>query len=53
VLERAYGRFERAVPLPSPVDEENAKARYRKGVLTVTLPKAEHARTRRIQVEGQ
>jgi HSP20 family protein len=52
VMERAYGRFERAVPLPVPVDAEGAKARYRKGVLTVTLPKNIRAMGRRIPVQG-
>ena len=51
VLETAYGRFERAVPLPAEVDEEAATARYRRGVLRVTLPKSERARHRRIAVE--
>ncbi|MFA9460177.1 Hsp20/alpha crystallin family protein [Thiohalorhabdus sp. Cl-TMA] len=51
VLEAAYGRFERAVPLPVAVDEEQARAQYRRGVLHVTLPKSERARHRRIAVE--
>ncbi len=38
VLECAYGSFERAVPLPGPVDHEGAKAKYRKGVLRIELP---------------
>jgi HSP20 family protein len=52
VMERAYGRFERAVPLPVPVDAPGARARYRKGVLTVTLPKNARAMGRRIPVQG-
>lgn len=52
VMERAYGRFERAVPLPAPVDPQGAKARYRNGVLTVTLPKNPRLRGRRIPVQG-
>ncbi|HKK14118.1 MAG TPA: Hsp20/alpha crystallin family protein [Gammaproteobacteria bacterium] len=52
LLECAYGRFERAVPLPAAVDEAGARARYRRGVLTVTLPKTTGARGRRIQVNG-
>lgn len=50
VMECAYGSFERAVPLPAPVDETGAKAKYRRGVLTVKLPKRETARARRIEV---
>jgi HSP20 family protein len=38
--ERWYGRFERRIALPSGIDEEGAKASFRDGVLTVTLPKS-------------
>jgi HSP20 family protein len=38
--ERAYGVFRRTVPLPTPVDADKADAVFRKGILTVTLPKA-------------
>lgn len=38
------GSFERAVRLPVPVDEDKVRARYAKGVLTVTMPKADRAR---------
>ncbi len=51
VMERAYGQFERAIRLPAPVDYQEAKANYRRGVLTVSLPKSQAARTRRITVE--
>ncbi|MBA4142106.1 MAG: Hsp20/alpha crystallin family protein [Nitrosospira sp.] len=39
VTERAYGIFERAIPLPCNVDADNAEANYKNGVLTVRLPK--------------
>lgn len=51
VLERAYGRFERAVPLPAEVDDARAKARYHHGVLTVTLPKVKSAKSANIKVQ--
>lgn len=38
-MERTYGTFARAVPLPSPVDPERAVATFRDGVLTVTMPR--------------
>lgn len=44
--ERTYGRFERQLALPAEVDEERASATFRKGVLSVTLPKTERARQR-------
>jgi len=51
VLETAYGRFERAIPLPTEVEENNARATYRRGVLHVTLPKSARSKHRRITVE--
>lgn len=52
--ERYYGRFERRIALPSGIDEENAKADFRDGVLTVTLPKsAEAEHGRRIPINAQ
>ncbi len=50
VMECAYGAFERAIELPASVDDSRAKARYRRGVLRITLPKARSSRTRRIDV---
>jgi HSP20 family protein len=40
VMERAYGTFERAIPLPWDVDTDNAEASYTNGVLTIRLPKS-------------
>jgi HSP20 family protein len=50
--ERSYGRFERAIALPAEIDEERAEASFRNGVLSVTLPKTERARSnaRRIPI---
>lgn len=41
----------RSIPLPSHVDAEHVDAQYRNGVLTVTMPKTEPARSRRIEVK--
>lgn len=41
MTERRYGSFFRTVPLPSEVLSEEAKARYKNGVLELTIPKAE------------
>lgn len=38
-MERSYGTFHRAVPLPQEIDAENVNASFNKGVLTITLPK--------------
>ena len=42
VSERYYGSFERQIPLES-VEEDKAKAEFKDGVLTVTLPKSEQS----------
>jgi len=41
--ECSYGSIERIVPLPSGVDVDKVSATFRKGVLTVTLPKTPEA----------
>lgn len=44
--------FYRSVPLPASTDPNKVEARYRNGILTVTLPKAENGKERRIPVQG-
>ena len=41
--ERTYGSFYRSVPLPPGVDTEKAEAEFKRGVLTVSLPRTEEA----------
>ena len=50
--ERGEGQFRRVVRMPGRLANEQAKAQYRDGVLTVTVPKAKEARPRRLQVEA-
>jgi len=49
--ERTYGSFERSFTLPASVDSSKINATYEHGVLTVTLPKAERAKPRQIEVQ--
>lgn len=50
-VERSFGRFHRAIRLPDRVDPTGVKAVQRDGVLTVTAPKSEDAKPRRIAVQ--
>jgi len=52
ILECAYGSFERALQLPTRVEESGAHAKYKRGVLTITLPKHAHAQRRRIEISS-
>ena len=42
--ERSFGSFRRTLPIPTEVDESKIEASFRKGVLTIELPKSEEAR---------
>jgi len=49
--ERFLGRFQRTLTLPVAVDASKVQASYKDGILTVTLPKAEEAKPKQIQVK--
>jgi HSP20 family protein len=51
--ERGQGAFARTMRLPVDIDAENVSANLRDGVLTVTLPKAEAVRPRKIEIQAQ
>lgn len=48
--ERRASTFVRSLSLPMPVEAERADARFKNGVLTLTLPKVESVRPRVIKV---
>lgn len=52
LMECAYGRFERVFALPCSVDENHSRARYQRGVLTVTLPKSQATPRQQITIES-
>lgn len=52
LAERRYGTFARSFVLPRDVDADNIQARFEDGVLSVSIPKSERARRRRIDVGG-
>lgn len=51
ISEMSYGQFCRSFPLPEGVDRDKAKAQFKKGVLTLTLPKTEQAKTQHKRIE--
>jgi HSP20 family protein len=51
-VERSQGRFRRSFSLPGGVRADRVKAAARDGVLTITVPKAEEAVAREIEVES-
>jgi len=48
--ERYIGKFRRSITLPTRVDANKVRATYKDGILTITLPKAEEAKPKQIQV---
>ena len=49
-VERSYGPFARSFTLSTAVDADKIRASYKSGVLSITLPKAEAAKPKRIQI---
>lgn len=49
-VERAFGRFSRALSLPEGVDAEKIAASFKDGVLEVTVPKPEETKPTRVQI---
>lgn len=52
VTERAFGKFRRVIPLPCNVTRAGTKAEYKKGVLSVTMPKDRSRQPLSIEVRG-
>ena len=54
-MERSYGSFTRTVPLPVEVDTTKVKAQFKKGILTVTLPKTAKSlkERKKIQIKSE
>lgn len=46
-----YGAFTRTIPLPSAVQEDKIEAQLKDGVLQITLPKSEQAKTKAIPIQ--
>ncbi|HEU0013683.1 MAG TPA: Hsp20/alpha crystallin family protein [Longimicrobium sp.] len=52
LAERRYGSFTRSFVLPRDVNPDGIQATYEDGILTVTIPKSERAKRRRIDIAG-
>jgi len=50
--ERGYGKFNRAIQLPFPVEIEKVNATFKNGVLSVNLPRAAADKPKRITVKA-
>jgi HSP20 family protein len=52
IAERAYGVFTRQLFLGDTLDVDNLRADYDAGVLTITIPVAEQAKPRKVEVSS-
>jgi HSP20 family protein len=50
-IERSYGSFMRSFELPDNVDTSKAKAEYKDGMLTLSLPKSEKAKSKALEIK--
>ena len=50
--ERGFGNFKRTVTLPANVDSERVEAVLKNGVLTISLPKPEEVKPRKIKIKA-
>jgi HSP20 family protein len=50
-VERSYGSFYRSVPVPEDITENDVKASFKNGVLTVRVPKGESSSGKRIPID--
>jgi HSP20 family protein len=48
--ERVFGTFERSIRLPEFVDGEQISAEFHNGLLTITVPKAQAAQARKVEI---
>jgi HSP20 family protein len=51
--ERRTGRFHKALTLPYDVSADNVDANFKNGVLKLVLPKAEHAKPKKISIKSE
>ncbi|GAC1365848.1 MAG: Hsp20/alpha crystallin family protein [Ktedonobacteraceae bacterium] len=47
------GQYQQSFTLPAPINADNVEAHYNDGILTLRLPKAEHAKARTIKINAR
>jgi HSP20 family protein len=50
LVERTFGAFQRSLSLPAGVEADKANASFENGVLTITVPKSEAAKPRKLEI---
>jgi HSP20 family protein len=51
--ERRYGAFARTIVVPAPVQADKAEAKFKDGILTLSVPKAEEAKPKSVRVKTE
>jgi HSP20 family protein len=51
-VESTYGSFRREITLPTDVNQSKVDASYKDGVLSITLPKAEKAKSIKVKIKA-
>lgn len=52
IHERRFGTFSRSIVLPSTIDVDKIDAQYKDGILSLSLPKVEEAKPKKIKVHA-
>lgn len=45
-----YGKFQRTIPLPAAIKNDQVQAEFKNGILTLTMPKAEEAKNKVVKI---
>jgi HSP20 family protein len=53
IREIPYGKFNRSLRLPVPVDPDDVSAKLKNGIIEIILPKIERTKSRRIKIEEE
>jgi len=51
--ERSYGNYSRTISLPTEVDKDNIKAKFKNGILEISMPKKPEVKPKEIAIEAE